>query len=111
MQTKSRDGKFIISASDDSKTGCTLITVGENEDTKFDKQNDVYLEATENVSLYDLAHAIFMDCFSCDCEGLRLLAKKLNCHVTVEKRKYLFTVYEPNCLEMVLETISGQLKL
>lgn len=111
MQTTSRDGKFIISASDDSKTGCRLISRGEDENSKFDKENDVYLQAKEPVNLYDVAHAIWFDCFSNDGIGLRLLAKKLKCHVTVKEKTYLFTVEESNSLDFVLGTIAGQINL
>ena len=111
MQTTSRDGKFIISASDTSKTGCTLMSIGENEDTKFDKENDVYLVATDSVSLSDVAKAIWNDCFSTDGSGLRLLAKVLRCHVTGNEDTYLFTVKQPTSFDFVLNTISRQINL
>lgn len=40
MKTKSRDGIFIVSASDNSKVGCTIIShvLGETEETKLIKK-------------------------------------------------------------------------
>lgn len=113
MQTVSRDGIFIVSASDSSKVGCRLMSNGETEETKFDKENDVYLEVIEGkeASMYDVAYTIFLDCFSTDDVGLLLLAKTLNCHVKVGCKTYTFRVENPDCMDIVLKEISSQLKL
>lgn len=96
MKTKSRDGKFIISASDDEK-----------------KVMDVYLKAVKKVTLNDVADAIRDDCFPFDTCGLQLQADILHCHVTVGNKTYHFTVREGlryQCYD-ILEEIAEQLKL
>lgn len=112
-KTKSRDGRFIISAPDEAKTGCTLMTNGETAETKFDKEMDVYIEAVEgkDINLLDLTNAIRFDCFSTDGVGLRLLAKRLKCHVTVGKRKYEFVVAKYYSTDEFLRDIASQVKL
>lgn len=113
LETKSRDGVYIISAPDNAKTGCSLITNGESEETKFDKVQDVYLEVVEGQegNLYNLAHAIADDCFSSDCLGLRLLAKQLRCHVKAGENKYEFTMEWHNNIDDFVSSIAFQTKL
>ena len=113
MQTISRDGNFTMSAPDFAKTGCRLLRAGESEETKFDKIMDVYLEAIngKEVSLYDVAHTVEMDCFSTDGAGLLLLAKMLKCHLTVVENKYEFTVDWQSSFDSYLEIIADQFKL
>lgn len=96
MKTKSRDGRFIISASDDEK-----------------KVMDVYLKAVKKVTLNDVAYAIENDCFCFDTCGLRLQAETLHCHVTVGNKTYHFTVHEERRYQcyQILEDIVEQLKL
>lgn len=112
-KTESRDGKFIISAPDGAKTGYRLMTAGETEETKFDKEMDVYLQAVEgkDVDLIDVANAIWFDCFYHDGVGLHLLAKRLKCHVTVGERQYEFTTVDYNHVDSCLKEIVSQLKL
>ena len=108
MQTKSRDGKFILSAPDFANTGAGLISK-----TKFDEEIDVYLEVVEGqeVSLYDVAYVISHDCFSWDCLGLRLLTKTLKCQLTVKNNNYKFIVEENTNFDAYLEDIAKQFKL
>ncbi len=96
MKTKSRDGRFIISASDDEK-----------------KVMDVYLKAVKKVTLNDVADAIRDDCFPFDTCGLQLPAETLHCHVTVGNKTYHFTVHEESCAQCydILVDIAEQLKL
>lgn len=113
LTTKSRSGVYTISAPDNAKTGCSLIAVGENEETKFDQVQDVYLEVVEGQegNLYNLAHAIAYDCFSADCLGLRLLAKQLRCHVKAGENKYEFTVEWHSNIDDLVSSIAYQTKL
>lgn len=91
LQTTSGDGKFIISVPDNAKS---LLNADCNlNDSDYDDEMDVYLEAVEEVDLYDLAEAILGYCFNSDGQNeLSLLATTLNCHVTVGNKKYEFTV-------------------
>ena len=104
---------YTISAPDDAKTGCPLMTVDESEETKFDKVQDAYLEVVEGQeeNLYNLAHAIACDCFSSDCLGLRLLAKQLRCHVKAGENKYEFTMEWHNNINDFVSSIAFQTKL
>lgn len=113
MQTKSRNGKLIISAPDTAKTGCHLGRPGEDESKKFDKEVDVVLRAIEGkkVTLYDVAKSIAYDCFDSDSFGLHLLAKKLNCNVIVGNNQYKFSVTEHFDLESYLKEIAKQIEL
>lgn len=113
LKTKSRDGVYNISAPDNAKTGCRLMTNGETEEEKFDKVQDVYLEVVEGKegNLFDLACAIAYDCFDSDGCGLHLLAKKLKCHVKAGDNKYEFTVNNYNCLDLYVESLASQTKL
>ena len=113
LTTKSRDDVYTISAPDDAKTGSSLMTVGESEETKFDKIQDVYLEVVEGQqgNLYNLANAIAYDCFSSDCLGLRLLAKQLRCHVKAGENKYEFTMKWHNNINDFVSSIAFQTKL
>lgn len=108
MQTNSRDGKFILSAPDNAKTGCRL----DLDYSQYDEVIDVDMEAIEeNVTLWDVACAINSDCFSWDGVGLRLLTKILRCHLTVGKNKYDFTVKWNNSLTRYIEQLAMELKL
>lgn len=113
LTTKSRDGVYIISAPDNAKTGCALLSNGESEETKFDKVQDVYLEVVEGQkgNLYSLAEAIAYDCFSFDCLGLSLLAKQLRCHVKAGENKYEFTMEWHNSLDGFVSDIAFQTEL
>lgn len=111
--TKSRDGRFIISAPDSAKTASKVRTNGEDEKRNLDIETDVYLKAVEgkDVNLIYIANAIWFDCFDCDSVGLHLLAERLKCHVTVGERKYEFTVGNHNHVDSCLKEIAYQLKL
>ena len=107
MYTYSRDGKFHISVSDNSQRLSNFD--GTNAD-----EIDVYLKATEKVTLYDLASAILQDCFCYDDSGLLLCAEKLNCHVTtVNGKTYQFKVEEmfAHTDDAVLMSLSEQFDL
>lgn len=97
LKTTSRDGNFIISAPENAKTGCPVLSNGENEEQMFDKIQDVYLEVVKGrkVNLVDLAEAISSYCFPSIFGGnscLNLLAKELRCHVKSGEKEYEFTV-------------------
>jgi len=113
LKTKSRDGVYNISAPDNAKTGCRLMTIGEKEEEKFDKVQDVYLEVIEgkDANVLNLAEAICCDCFDFDGLGLHLLAKELKCHVKAGEKKYEFTVGDYNSVGSYLEVIANQIKL
>ena len=113
LKTKSRDGVYNISAPDNAKTGCRLMTNGETEETKFDKVQDVYLEVIEGEegNVLNLAEAIWSDCFDKDGYGLHLLAKELRCHVKAGDSKYEFIVKNYNCVDLVLDSIATKIKL
>lgn len=113
LKTTSRDGNFIISAPENAKTGCRLLTNGESEDEKFDKIQDVYLEVVKGrkVNLVDLAYAIALDCFDRDGLGLHLLAKELRCHVKSGDTEYEFTVLQLNSDDAYIPALAGQIEL
>ena len=113
MQTKSRDGKLIISAPDTAKTGCSLSVCGEDESKKFDEEIDVVLRAVEGkkVDLYDVARCIAYDCFDSDSVGLHLLARKLNCKLIIGNNQYKFSATEHFELESYLIEIVHQIEL
>ena len=110
MQTESRNGMFTLSIPDTAKTSEICPTLSEDE---YDKEVDVNIVAVEekNPSLRDLAETIEFDCFDMDCVGLHLLAKSINCHVTVGARKYEFNVEKWQSPDDYLSDISDQLKL
>lgn len=108
MQTNSRNGKFILSAPDNAKTGCSLSL----DESHYDEVIDVNMEAIkDDVTLSDVADAVGSDCFSWDGVGLRLLAKSLRCHLTVGKNKYDFTVKRHYSFNDYLGSIAAQFKL
>lgn len=108
MQTNSRDGRFILSAPDNAKTGSRLSL----DESQFDEVIEVNMEAIkDDVSLYDVANAVRRDCFGGDGVGLQLLAKSLRCHLTVGKNKYDFTVNRHYSFGDYLESIAEQFKL
>ncbi len=107
--TKSRDGRFIISAPEESKrAGPTFLPL-----TEEDKETNVCLQAVENreISLADVANAICFDCFYSDGLGLKLLSKILNVHVTVGEKEYEFRVGKCHSHTDYLICIASQLKL
>ena len=114
LKAKSRDGVYIISAPDTAKTGSSLIGPGEDEDTKFDKVQDVYLEVIEGkeANLDNLASAIAYDCLDSDgYDGLHLLAKKLICHVKAGDKEYEFTTLDYSSLDQFICDLATQIKL
>lgn len=105
MQTRSRDGKFILRVSDDVPTGREYRQRGDVA--------DVYIEGTEgmDITLADLANTIRDDCFCWDNCGLMLNVKKIRCNLTVGERTYKFTVKHQSNDGRYLSIIAKQFKL
>lgn len=130
-KTESRDGKFIISAPDTARTLSYSWSTGyvlsvPNKGTRvfsrreeinkdmFDKETDVYLQPVEGweISLVDVANAIWYDCFyEGGISGLGLLSKRLNVHVTIGEKSYNFNLKKPRDRDQCVITIASQLKL
>lgn len=111
MQTKSRDGKFMISAPDTAKTLRKCKGFPREEDDE--ECIDVNITAIEgcNPTLGDLSSAIESDCFWWDSLGLQLLAKALHCVVTVGERKYEFKINKCFSPDDYLQSLADQLIL
>ena len=93
MEIISRDNKFVIS-----------MEYSENANPL------VCLRAKENVSIFDLANAIFWDCFCVDSCGLQIENSRILCKVITEK-EYEFVIDRgTSTLEMTYQ-ISERIKL
>ena len=111
MQTKSRDGKFMISAPDTAKTLRMYKNFPREDD--YEECIDVNITAIEgcNPTLGDLSSTIENDCFVWDSLGLQLLAKALHCVVTVGEKKYEFKIDRCFSPDDYLQSLANQLIL